>query len=312
MRQRESRHDPGRAAVDSAVMLADGGEAIRDLAVLRGHSELFGPGGVGCDGVATTTIQPVWNAVNCRCLVGGDREALSPTILGACSQDGQRWGVALLSGTRRPEPRPLKVNPALENAQRRPGYGIRHPDLAALLTSLKPAVVERVVWPGNTVLDVAAYPTPTPLPAALVVSVRCIVRVGGCIVVCQAPDTQHVWPGGRRLPGETFERTACREVYEETGWLLDEPDLRLLGFLHFRYADVQPDDHPYPHPDFLQLVYVAQAKDRDGEEGTNWVDLDGWEHGHRLHAETGLGSIGLPAVQRAFINVLPGRDATGH
>ena len=35
-------HSPGRIAVDLAVMLADGGEAIADLAVLRNQSELFG------------------------------------------------------------------------------------------------------------------------------------------------------------------------------------------------------------------------------------------------------------------------------
>lgn len=220
--------------------------------------------------------------------------------------------VGLLSDTKYPEPKPPCLDPSLANAQRRPGYGVRHPDLAALLTSLRPAAVERVVWPGNTVVDVAAYPTPTALPAELVVSVRCIVRVGGCIVVCRAPDTQHVWPGGRRLPGETFERTACREVHEETGWLLDEPDLRLLGFLHFRYADIQPDDHPYPHPDFLQLVYAAQARNRDGAMGADWVDIDGWEQGHRLCCESELDGIELPAVQRAFVNVLPGRNATCH
>jgi hypothetical protein len=34
LRQRRSGHDPGRVAVDVAVVLADGGEAISDLAVL--------------------------------------------------------------------------------------------------------------------------------------------------------------------------------------------------------------------------------------------------------------------------------------
>jgi Transposase DDE domain group 1 len=42
LRQRDRGHDPGRVAVDVAVMLADGGEAIADLAVLREQSELFG------------------------------------------------------------------------------------------------------------------------------------------------------------------------------------------------------------------------------------------------------------------------------
>jgi hypothetical protein len=43
LRRRDRGHDPGRVAVDLAVMLAGGGEAIADLAVLRNQSELFGP-----------------------------------------------------------------------------------------------------------------------------------------------------------------------------------------------------------------------------------------------------------------------------
>jgi Transposase DDE domain group 1 len=42
VRQRRAGHDPGRVAADLAVMLADGGEAIADLAVLRDQAELFG------------------------------------------------------------------------------------------------------------------------------------------------------------------------------------------------------------------------------------------------------------------------------
>ncbi len=43
LRQPQRGHDPGRIAVDLAVMLADGGEAIADLAVLRDQPALFGP-----------------------------------------------------------------------------------------------------------------------------------------------------------------------------------------------------------------------------------------------------------------------------
>jgi hypothetical protein len=41
-RRRRSRHDPGRVLSDLAVMLADGGEAISDLGVLREQPDLFG------------------------------------------------------------------------------------------------------------------------------------------------------------------------------------------------------------------------------------------------------------------------------
>jgi hypothetical protein len=42
LRVRQSGHDPGRVAVDLAVMLAGGGKTIADLAVLRNQAELFG------------------------------------------------------------------------------------------------------------------------------------------------------------------------------------------------------------------------------------------------------------------------------
>jgi hypothetical protein len=43
LRQRRGGHDPDRVAADVAVMLADGGETISDLAVLRDQAKLFGP-----------------------------------------------------------------------------------------------------------------------------------------------------------------------------------------------------------------------------------------------------------------------------
>jgi hypothetical protein len=42
-RQRRPTHEPGRVAVDPAVLVADGGEAITDLGVLRQQGGLFGP-----------------------------------------------------------------------------------------------------------------------------------------------------------------------------------------------------------------------------------------------------------------------------
>lgn len=43
LRPRGTGHDPGRVATDLAVMLADGGVAIADLAVLRDQAGVFGP-----------------------------------------------------------------------------------------------------------------------------------------------------------------------------------------------------------------------------------------------------------------------------
>src|SRR5689334_22776478 len=57
--------DPGRFAVDLAVMLADGGEAISDLGVLREQAALFGP--VVSD--PTAARQPITESVRDRCPV---------------------------------------------------------------------------------------------------------------------------------------------------------------------------------------------------------------------------------------------------
>lgn len=56
-RQRRSRHDPGRVLRDLAVMLADGGDCVSDLAVLRDQPELFGE--VSSHATAWRTLEAV-------------------------------------------------------------------------------------------------------------------------------------------------------------------------------------------------------------------------------------------------------------
>lgn len=171
-----------------------------------------------------------------------------------------------------------------------------------LLSTLKPAATDRVVWGSGVVLDVAAYPVWTPLPTVLVTSVRCIVRVGGAVVVCRVPGGLHPWPGGRREPGESYEETARREVYEETGWLLDEGSLRPLGFVHYRHVKTPPADYPYPHPDFLHAVFTGEASRHAGEGGP-WTDLDGYEKESALVEVSALETAEFTPVQRAFLRV---------
>jgi hypothetical protein len=55
-RRRRSAHAPGRVLADLAVLLADGGQSITDLAVLRDQPELFGP-------VASTAT--AWRVLDC-------------------------------------------------------------------------------------------------------------------------------------------------------------------------------------------------------------------------------------------------------
>jgi hypothetical protein len=84
LRQRDRGHDPGRVAVDMAVMLADGGEAIADLAVLRNHSELFGP--VASDATA-------WRVLN-----GIDNEALARIRAARAQAREVAWAQAAETG----------------------------------------------------------------------------------------------------------------------------------------------------------------------------------------------------------------------
>jgi 8-oxo-dGTP pyrophosphatase MutT (NUDIX family) len=130
---------------------------------------------------------------------------------------------------------------------------------------------------GTLPLRIEAYTPLVDLPDELVVSVRCLVTVDEGLVVCSNPDGIHAWPGGRREPGETFADTACREVHEETGWMVERDSLRPLGWLHFEHLAPPPDDHRHPHPDFLQVVFTGHAHDRDAACHGDWTDADGYE-----------------------------------
>ena len=77
LRERRSCHDPGRVLVDLAVMLADGGEAISDLAVLGDQPGLFGT-------VASTAT--AW-----RVLDGVDEQALDRLREGRAAARERAW-----------------------------------------------------------------------------------------------------------------------------------------------------------------------------------------------------------------------------
>jgi hypothetical protein len=84
MRERRSGHDPGRVLVDVAVMLADGGEAISDLAVLRDQPALFGS-------VASTAT--AW-----RVLDGVDDRALDRLREGRAAARERAWWLRAEAG----------------------------------------------------------------------------------------------------------------------------------------------------------------------------------------------------------------------
>lgn len=187
----------------------------------------------------------------------------------------------------------------------KPGWGVRHPELAALLASAPSVQPANVTWAKGTLpLRISAYPWVTTLPDELVISVRCLVQVGDLVVVCTNADgISHPWPGGRREPGETYEVTACREVHEETGWLVDPTSLRPLGWLHLEHLEPRPADWPYPHPDFLQLVYAGRTTERAGDD--TWTDTEGYELSSCLMSVAEAHEcVGGDPLSRPFLDLL--------
>ena len=57
LKQRRRGHDPGRVIRDLAVMLADGGECVSDLGVVRDQEALFGP--VASDSTAFRAVDKI-------------------------------------------------------------------------------------------------------------------------------------------------------------------------------------------------------------------------------------------------------------
>lgn len=129
-------------------------------------------------------------------------------------------------------------------------------------------------------------------PVHYVTSVRALVFRGDKILVsCNEADI-HIVPGGRLEAGEGFEQALRREVREETGWIISEP--RLLGFIHFHHLAAKPAGYSYPHPDFIQLVFQAEALAHD--PSVRLIDEYEW-CGFRLCALAEIPALALPAGQ---------------
>jgi len=143
--------------------------------------------------------------------------------------------------------------------------------LADFLHRYVPGASGKTVWDdGRLPLQVTSYLTDDLPPLDMITSVRALVFRDGEVLVVRDPDSIHILPGGRREAGETLLQTLRREVLEETGWHL-ENTITQLGFLHLHSLNPA---YPLAQPDFLQMIYMAQAMSYDvGAREVNGYEL---------------------------------------
>lgn len=172
-------------------------------------------------------------------------------------------------------------------------------ELEQYLSRQQPISEVTVEWGNGLFLRITAYLTDVVPPLEYVTSVRAIVRRGDSVLaVRDAEGTFHILPGGRCEKGETLAATLHREVLEETGWAISEPSL--VGVLHFHHLGPRPADYVYPYPDFMQLVYWAEAEAfRPAESKPGKYEVES-----RLCPVDQVTALGLPASQQIFLNAV--------
>ena len=130
-------------------------------------------------------------------------------------------------------------------------------DLALYIKSGKLVSEWTAVWGDGIHLEIIGYLGIEQPPIKYVTSVRGVVFRNNEVLIVRGPNGYHVIPGGRREKGEKLEETLCREILEESGWTIGE--LSLLGFMHFHHLSPKPANYDYSYPDFLWLLYIAEA-----------------------------------------------------
>lgn len=185
--------------------------------------------------------------------------------------------------------------------------------LADHLARCTPLSEENASWSdGQIRLRLRGYVTALMPPLHVITSSRCLVFRDDAVLVQRDRDSTHILPGGRCEAGESPLATVRREVAEETGWIIRDPVL--VGFMHFAHLTPKPPSYPYPYPDFVQVVYMADVAECVPDTRLG----DGYEIDSVFRSIAEVRRLTLPATQRLFLNaalrvresLLPERRAT--
>ncbi len=175
--------------------------------------------------------------------------------------------------------------------------GIADSELTDFLASGRLIGVDTIFWSDEMHLGLACYIGNRQPPLHYVSSVRAIVFRNDAVLVVRGDRCQfYILPGGRKEKNELPEETLRREVLEETGWTLKE--LSILGFMHFHHLSSKPVDYSYPYPDFLWLVYIAQADNYIQEA----IVADKYVTGVKFCTIKELPGLGFEKGQLAFLD----------
>ncbi|MCY3898313.1 MAG: NUDIX domain-containing protein [Caldilineaceae bacterium] len=176
--------------------------------------------------------------------------------------------------------------------------------LKTFLCGRSPLVEEEQNWQAGASALLQTRATYTLLPSdspplRLVTSVRALLTRGGRIMVVRDPEGEHIIPGGRVDAGEGLLEALERELLEETGWSVrGEPVL--IGLFHYHIHSPEPSGYRYPYPDFLQLVYRAEA----GGHFPDAVEASGYELGAGFRALNDVQRLALSQGEMALLQLL--------
>jgi 8-oxo-dGTP diphosphatase len=152
-------------------------------------------------------------------------------------------------------------------------------DLAQFLSEGTLLCTDSVTWGNGTLpLEVAYYRSFKNPPGEYISSVRAVVFQGSSVLVVREPGWHlYILPGGRVESGENLLQTLDRELLEETGWTIHDP--QIIGFMYLHHLAAKPNNYPYPFPDIIWPVFTAEAGDFNPEARIpdKWVAESGFK-----------------------------------